>query len=190
MLSPPLVLAHQQLSAGHGRSELPSGRSINNNVGRRAPDARLTVPDVRRPKVIREASRMAAGGSAPSERDLAKSGTAGARRSTISRSVRTSGVRPRAARRGFRLALMAGPVTLGGARVIRGTTGATRFSILEAPDLSKDNELLAGYGLQDVGFPLIGETGFEPATARPPAGCATRLRHSPAASGRRESNPP
>src|SRR5687768_12211989 len=24
----------------------------------------------------------------------------------------------------------------------------------------------------------IGETGFEPATARPPAGCATRLRHS------------
>ena len=26
---------------------------------------------------------------------------------------------------------------------------------------------------------LIGETGFEPATARPPAGCATRLRHSP-----------
>jgi hypothetical protein len=29
------------------------------------------------------------------------------------------------------------------------------------------------------GFLLIGETGFEPATARPPAGCATRLRHSP-----------
>jgi hypothetical protein len=28
-------------------------------------------------------------------------------------------------------------------------------------------------------FPFIGETGFEPATARPPAGCATRLRHSP-----------
>jgi hypothetical protein len=26
---------------------------------------------------------------------------------------------------------------------------------------------------------FIGETGFEPATARPPAGCATRLRHSP-----------
>src|SRR5205807_6157396 len=26
---------------------------------------------------------------------------------------------------------------------------------------------------------LIGETGFEPATARPPAGCATRLRYSP-----------
>src|SRR5688572_33162653 len=29
------------------------------------------------------------------------------------------------------------------------------------------------------GFFLIGETGFEPATARPPAGCATGLRHSP-----------
>jgi hypothetical protein len=28
-------------------------------------------------------------------------------------------------------------------------------------------------------FRRIGETGFEPATARPPAGCATRLRHSP-----------
>ena len=27
--------------------------------------------------------------------------------------------------------------------------------------------------------PAIGETGFEPATARPPAGCATRLRYSP-----------
>ena len=29
------------------------------------------------------------------------------------------------------------------------------------------------------GLSEIGETGFEPATARPPAGCATRLRHSP-----------
>jgi hypothetical protein len=32
------------------------------------------------------------------------------------------------------------------------------------------------HDLQDV---RVGETGFEPATARPPAGCATRLRHSP-----------
>ena len=48
------------------------------------------------------------------------------------------------------------------------------------------------------GFRCIGETGFEPATARPPAGCATRLRHSPwwvgfygasMQSGRRGSNP-
>src|SRR5258708_7756925 len=29
------------------------------------------------------------------------------------------------------------------------------------------------------GLANIGETGFEPATARPPAECATRLRHSP-----------
>ena len=45
----------------------------------------------------------------------------------------------------------------------------------------------------------IGATGFEPATARPPAECATRLRHAPLIrqgyprvrpSGRRESNPP
>src|ERR1700722_16913493 len=33
----------------------------------------------------------------------------------------------------------------------------------------------------------IGETGFEPATARPPAGCATRLRHSPWSG---DDNPP
>ena len=31
----------------------------------------------------------------------------------------------------------------------------------------------------NTGLSRIGETGFEPATARPPAGCATRLRHSP-----------
>ncbi len=30
-----------------------------------------------------------------------------------------------------------------------------------------------------ISFKMVGETGFEPATARPPAGCATRLRHSP-----------
>src|SRR3954464_13091491 len=34
-------------------------------------------------------------------------------------------------------------------------------------------------GPQRRAFRVIGETGFEPATARPPAGCATRLRHSP-----------
>ena len=28
-------------------------------------------------------------------------------------------------------------------------------------------------------MPRIGATGFEPATARPPAECATRLRHAP-----------
>src|SRR3954468_16446147 len=31
---------------------------------------------------------------------------------------------------------------------------------------------------------LIGATGFEPATARPPAECATRLRHAPRAGDR------
>jgi quinol monooxygenase YgiN/mannose-6-phosphate isomerase-like protein (cupin superfamily) len=39
---------------------------------------------------------------------------------------------------------------VGGARVVRGTTGATRFSILEAPDLSKDGNLLSRYDLKDV----------------------------------------
>jgi hypothetical protein len=33
--------------------------------------------------------------------------------------------------------------------------------------------------LCDLQIVRVGETGFEPATARPPAGCATRLRHSP-----------
>ena len=40
---------------------------------------------------------------------------------------------------------------LGGARVIRGSKGATAFAILDAPDLSKDSELLARYDLDDVG---------------------------------------
>jgi energy-coupling factor transporter ATP-binding protein EcfA2 len=60
----------------------------------------------------------------------------------------------------------------------------------EDPRCNGDLRSLSG----SVGNPLkVGETGFEPATARPPAGCATRLRHSPwlfCQSGRRESNPP
>jgi mannose-6-phosphate isomerase-like protein (cupin superfamily) len=40
---------------------------------------------------------------------------------------------------------------LGGARVVRGSTGAVRFSILDAPDLSKDTELLSQYDLDVVG---------------------------------------
>jgi quinol monooxygenase YgiN/quercetin dioxygenase-like cupin family protein len=39
---------------------------------------------------------------------------------------------------------------LGGARAMRGTTGATRFAILDAPDLSRDSELLGRYGLGGV----------------------------------------
>jgi quinol monooxygenase YgiN/mannose-6-phosphate isomerase-like protein (cupin superfamily) len=40
---------------------------------------------------------------------------------------------------------------LGGARMIRGKTGATVFSILDAPDLSRDAELLDRYELDQVG---------------------------------------
>src|SRR4051794_10431271 len=40
---------------------------------------------------------------------------------------------------------------LGGARVLRGSTGATAFSILDAPDLSRDTQLLERYDLDDVG---------------------------------------
>ena len=40
---------------------------------------------------------------------------------------------------------------LGGARMLRGSTGATAFSILDAPDLSKDPQLLERYDLDDVG---------------------------------------
>jgi mannose-6-phosphate isomerase-like protein (cupin superfamily)/quinol monooxygenase YgiN len=41
--------------------------------------------------------------------------------------------------------------TLGGARMLRGTTGATAFPILDAPDLSKDTDLLGRYDLDEVG---------------------------------------
>jgi quinol monooxygenase YgiN/mannose-6-phosphate isomerase-like protein (cupin superfamily) len=40
---------------------------------------------------------------------------------------------------------------IGGVRETRGTTGATRFSILDAPDLSHDSDLLGEYGLDSVG---------------------------------------
>jgi quinol monooxygenase YgiN/mannose-6-phosphate isomerase-like protein (cupin superfamily) len=40
---------------------------------------------------------------------------------------------------------------LAGARLGRGETGATRFPILDAPDLSKDAELLGRYELAEVG---------------------------------------
>jgi mannose-6-phosphate isomerase-like protein (cupin superfamily) len=40
---------------------------------------------------------------------------------------------------------------LGGARGLRGTTGATAFSILDAPDLSKDTSLRDRYELAEVG---------------------------------------
>ena len=40
---------------------------------------------------------------------------------------------------------------VGGAREVRGSRGATAFSILDAPDLSKDTELLARYDIDEVG---------------------------------------
>lgn len=39
---------------------------------------------------------------------------------------------------------------IGGARLVRGSTGASRFSILDAPDLSQDTNLLSRYDLDDV----------------------------------------
>lgn len=40
---------------------------------------------------------------------------------------------------------------IAGARMDRGATGATRFAILDAPDLSEDAELLGRYELAEVG---------------------------------------
>jgi len=40
---------------------------------------------------------------------------------------------------------------VGGVRMLRGTTGATRFAILDAPDLSQDTEVLGRYELDQVG---------------------------------------
>jgi hypothetical protein len=70
-------------------------------------------------------------------------------------------------------------IFLAGAEAIRGHLYAAvaRHGWL-APAVAGD----AGADRERLGlarFRLIGETGFEPATARPPAGCATRLRHSP-----------
>ena len=63
--------------------------------------------------------------------------------------------------------------------------GAEPFATLADPELPDrlDGEAVTGTGASSGGGSneelLIGETGFEPATARPPAECATRLRHSP-----------
>jgi len=39
---------------------------------------------------------------------------------------------------------------IGGARFVRGSAGASRFSIMDAPDLSQDTSLLSRYDLGDV----------------------------------------
>jgi site-specific DNA recombinase len=49
----------------------------------------------------------------------------------------------------------------------------------EGPDPVGSRPHVTKSDLGSISFKLVGETGFEPATARPPAGCATRLRHSP-----------
>ena len=62
---------------------------------------------------------------------------------------------------------------------------AEPFATLADPELPEllDGEAVTGTDASSGGGSneelLIGETGFEPATARPPAECATRLRHSP-----------
>ena len=59
---------------------------------------------------------------------------------------------------------------------VPGTAGNRREQPTTSPSV------FAGFPACSRLFPdyeRIGETGFEPATARPPAGCATRLRHSP-----------
>jgi site-specific DNA recombinase len=68
---------------------------------------------------------------------------------------------------------------------IADTEVAEPFATLADPELPKRlvGEAVTGTGASSGGGSneelLIGETGFEPATARPPAECATRLRHSP-----------
>jgi hypothetical protein len=61
---------------------------------------------------------------------------------------------------------------------------AEPFATLADPELPEqlDREAVSGTGASGGGSNeglLIGATGFEPATARPPAECATRLRHAP-----------
>jgi hypothetical protein len=65
----------------------------------------------------------------------------------------------------------------------------TRMPAWETPSKEIDPQLIPSSSARATAAPsksldlqaflVIGETGFEPATARPPAGCATRLRHSP-----------
>src|SRR3954451_24924277 len=58
------------------------------------------------------------------------------------------------------------------------STTSTRM-VLTAPDSTNPAEARFVRQPRLRVFLGVGETGFEPATARPPAGCATRLRHSP-----------
>ena len=55
-------------------------------------------------------------------------------------------------------------------------TVASTLPNAKAPVPNREREPL---DVGSISYEMVGETGFEPATARPPAGCATRLRHSP-----------
>src|SRR5437764_1215174 len=62
------------------------------------------------------------------------------------------------------------------ARTGRTTSLAARLPTTQRGDTVQERRLLSDLRQTKTtpkrGFPLIGETGFEPATARPPAGCA------------------
>src|SRR5512143_3352460 len=72
---------------------------------------------------------------------------------------------------------------ISGVREIGSLTGTRGRDHRRAPSLGQPSgpsaAALTRKAPGSPGLSLIGETGFEPATARPPAGCATRLRHSP-----------
>ena len=51
---------------------------------------------------------------------------------------------------------------LGGARTARGKTGATVYSILDAPDLPRDAELLDRYELDQVGVTCASNSAPRP----------------------------
>jgi site-specific DNA recombinase len=53
------------------------------------------------------------------------------------------------------------------------------IAAIQAAKTGDDSGESSPVGLGSNFINMVGETGFEPATARPPAGCATRLRHSP-----------
>ena len=65
---------------------------------------------------------------------------------------------------------------LGGARMARGETGATVFSIPDAPDLSQDTELLGRYGLGQVGEERHVREQLGAAAGRPGRARSARLR--------------
>src|SRR4051794_5527795 len=64
------------------------------------------------------------------------------------------------------------------ARRLRSATWAIRRPIVSPPSPGGPYTRL-GESATASTFLVVGATGFEPATFRPPAECATRLRHAP-----------